>query len=148
MSNLIDFRIRYQVGESSPHATLFKYLRSKDTEFSMRQMVVWALSAFWYPLACKWSGLFSENHLKAIARHAIYELQQQISYLARTFGLEQEIAAPGASYGLEASPDGIAPSSQPLPATSFNSYLGDDASVEVASGFDRHPDDDILDQNF
>ncbi len=146
MSNLIDFRIRYQVGERSPHATLFKYLRSKDTEFSMRQMVVWALSAFWYPLACKWSGLVPETHLKAIARHAIYELQQQISYLARTFGLEQEITA-GASYGLEASSEGIAPSRQPT-TTSFNSYPGNDATSAESSGFERHPDDDILDQNF
>lgn len=105
MSNQIDFRLRYQVREDTPLGKLFNYLKSKDTEFSPRQMVLSALNAFWYPLACKWSGSFEEDRLQSIARHAIYELQQQIKYLARAFGLEQELVDLEALYGIENSPE-------------------------------------------
>lgn len=150
MPNHIDFRIRYQVGEGTPHGTLFKYLRSKETEFSLRQMVMWSLSAFWYPLACKWLGKYSDDQLQVIALNAIYELQKQISYLTRTFGLEQEVAAPVISYGLDTTGNG---NSTAGPSSATTSTRGSSEHRESSIptpriSFEPYPDDDVLDQNF
>jgi hypothetical protein len=99
MYEQIDFRFRYQVGVNSLHGTLLKYLQSKHIEFPREQMILWSLSAFWYPLACRWVGEFTEAELKQKARNAIYQLQQQINYLAQNFGLEpQDFASPSADY--------------------------------------------------
>ncbi|MBD2511444.1 hypothetical protein H6G91_30080 [Nostoc muscorum FACHB-395] len=54
-------------------------------------MIIWAIAAFWHPIACRWLGGFSESDLKSKARISIYQLQQQIIYLAQTFNLEQEL---------------------------------------------------------
>lgn len=57
--------------------------------------IFWAIAAFWHPIACRWLGVFSEADLKLKARTAIYQLQQQIIYLAQTFNLEQELETHG-----------------------------------------------------
>lgn len=150
MYKQFDFRFRYQMSENSSHATLFRYLSSRDTEFSLRPMIVWALSAFWYPLACKWSKQYSEADLKAAARHAIYELQQQISYLARTFGLEQELAAPIVSNGLSASSNRTTPAVGPLPAAAAHRFASE-GTADSSTGVPKlmqGSDDDVLDQMF
>lgn len=91
MSEQIDFR--FQFSSSSPYLPLLKYLspKNKKLEFPRQNMILWALVAFWYPVACKWWGGFSESDLKSKARTAIYQLQQQIIYLATTFNLETEL---------------------------------------------------------
>ncbi|MBD2302245.1 hypothetical protein [Nostoc sp. FACHB-190] len=91
MPKQVDFR--FQISEHSPYATLIKYLSPKNKllEFPRHNMITWALAAFWHPLACKWSGRFSDADLKLKARTAIYQLQQQIIYLAHVFGLESEL---------------------------------------------------------
>jgi hypothetical protein len=101
MSKQLDFRLRYQVRRDSPDGILLDYLRSKETEFSTRQMVLWSLSAYWRPLACQWTGQFSEDRLQAIARLSIGLLQKQIEFLAHTFGLEQELLQSGGLLGGE-----------------------------------------------
>lgn len=92
----VDFEFRYQADVNSFYVPLLRYLqkrnrkygKAKNTEFSREQMILWALSAFWYPLACKWLGGFTETELKQKARNAIYELQKQINYLGQVFGLD------------------------------------------------------------
>lgn len=95
MSNNFDFR--FQFGASSPYIPLLQYLspKNKSLEFPRQKMIIWAIAAFWYPIACKWLGGFSESDLKSKARAAIYQLQQQIIYLAHTFNLEQELETHG-----------------------------------------------------
>lgn len=95
MSNNFDFR--FQFGASSPYIPLLQYLspKNKSLEFPRQNMIIWAIAAFWYPIACKWLGGFSQSDLKSKARTAIYQLQQQIIYLAQTFNLEQELETHG-----------------------------------------------------
>lgn len=95
MPEQVDFR--FQISVNSPYITLIKYLspKNKVLEFPRQNMITWALAAFWYPLACKWSGGFSDADLKLKARTAIYQLQQQIIYLAQAFGLENELGNQG-----------------------------------------------------
>lgn len=150
MSN-IPFRIRYQAGENTPHGTLFKYLRSKETVFSLHQMVVTSLSAFWYPLACQWTGKYGEDRLQAIARLSINGLRQQIHYLACTFGLEKEVVEMGVSYGTEQIPDGMS-SAAPMQATpaavGVNGFSGNEEIPESSPGTPKllhgNPEDDAL----
>ncbi|WP_341532232.1 hypothetical protein WKK05_40970 (plasmid) [Nostoc sp. UHCC 0302] len=95
MSNQVDFR--FQFSTDSPYILLVKYLspKNKALSFPRQNMIIWAIAAFWYPIACKWLGGFSESDLKSKARTAIYQLQQQIIYLAHTFNLEQELGQIG-----------------------------------------------------
>lgn len=104
MYEQVDFQFRYQPGSASPYALLLRYLQPKkrrgkqtstllpddSAEFSKEQMILWALSAFWYPLACKALGNLTEAELKQKARNAIYHLQQQINYLISVFGLDSQ----------------------------------------------------------
>lgn len=104
MYEQVDFQFRYQPGSTSPYALLLRYLQPRkrrdkqsntllpddSAEFPKEQMILWALSAFWYPLACKALGNLSEAELKQKARNAIYHLQQQINYLIQVFGLDSQ----------------------------------------------------------
>lgn len=138
----IDYQFRYQVSSSSPDAPLLQYLRSKQTAFRPRQMVLWALSAFWSPLAYQWSESYTEEQQKAIARNAIYELHKQISYLARTFGLEHELGAPPVVYV----PSNQGQTSPPVAANGSNGVSN--ASTGSTEQLHRSDDDDLLDQMF
>jgi hypothetical protein len=150
MSNQLDFRLRYQVRRDSPDGILLDYLRSKETEFPTRQMVLWSLSAYWRPLACQWTGQFSEDRLQAIARLSIGLLQKQIEFLAHTFGLEQELLQTGGfvaregsmSQSLSAHTEPV----QPAPASS-NGLDGNNLShsnPEVPEILWGNPEDDEL----
>ncbi len=131
MYDQIDFRFRYQVAVNSLHATLLKYLQSKDTEFAREQMIVWSLSAFWHPLACRWIGSFTEAELKVKARNAIYQLQQQINYLAQNFGLDpQELGSVVAHAQLNGSVKKLATADPPV--TSFTPQVESNSSIAVA----------------
>lgn len=155
MSDQVDYRFRYQVRRDSPSGTLLSYLRSKETEFPPRQMVLWSLSAFWRPLACQWTGRFSEDRLQAIARLSIGALQQHIELLAHTFGLEQELLQTGGFMAKEGSTrQALSTNSeqvQPAPASS-NSLAGDDlpqSDPELPQILLGNPEDDeLLDQMF
>ena len=106
MYEQFDFEFRYQADATSFYVPLLKYLqkrsrrdsKTKKTEFSREQMILWALSAFWYPLACKWLGGFTEAELKQLARNAVYELQKQINYLSQVFGLDLQEVYPTRSF--------------------------------------------------
>lgn len=149
MSN-IDFRIRYRAEEETPTGLLFKYLRSSDVELSLRQRVLSALSAFWYPLACQQSGSHSQERLQAIARLSIQELRQQIKYLACTFGLEQELLQSGEFLGGDnySTVRPAAAPERPEPAPVFsNSLAGDDipqSDPELPQILWGNPEDDEL----
>jgi hypothetical protein len=105
MYEQVDFHFRYQPLSESPYALLLKYLqpRKKDSkrskglatedldesaEFPRERMILWALSAFWYPSACKALGGFSQTELRQKARNAIYQLLQQVYYLIQLFDLD------------------------------------------------------------
>lgn len=110
MYEQIDFHFRYQPGSASPYAVLLKYLQPKKKankqngepvidndlgEFPRERMILWALSAFWYPSACKALGKFNKAQLKQKARNAIYQLLQQVYYLIQLFELDpQEFVLP------------------------------------------------------
>ena len=91
MPNQIDFR--FQINNNSPYAAIAKYLSptNKTLPFPRHNMIIWAITAFWHPMVCEWEGGLTESELKAKARESIYQLQQQITLLARTFNLEQEV---------------------------------------------------------
>jgi hypothetical protein len=93
MPNRIDYRFRTLVNADSQDAVLIKYLRSPDPEFTEKEMILWASSAYWLPLALREQGSCSVQQLKQSARTSIYKLRQHINYLAQTFGLEGEVAA-------------------------------------------------------
>lgn len=151
MSDQIDFRLRYQVKADTPHGILFNFLRSKNEGYPARQMALWSLSAYWYPLACQWTGRFEEDRLQAIARLSISDLRQQIKYLACSFGLEQELAESGSPYGMEHSPGGGIPAVpvQQIPAAAqSNGFGGKEEDSESSPGFPEllhgNPEDDAL----
>lgn len=151
MYKQFDFRFRYQVSEKSPHATLFKYLSSKETEFPLHQMMAWALSAFWYPLAWRWSKQYSEAELRAIACKAIQELQAQINYLVQAFNLEQELAAPAMSARVRTNSNGTSHTAErPTSTDATNGFSGNgapDPTTDVQESI-HGSDDDVLDQIF
>jgi hypothetical protein len=105
MYEQVDFHFRYQPGSESPYALLLKYLQPKkksskrgkelpaesldeSVELPRERMILWALSAFWYPSACKKLGRYSDVDLKQKARNAIYQLLQQVYYLIQMFELD------------------------------------------------------------
>ncbi|PSB40858.1 hypothetical protein C7B80_32370 [Cyanosarcina cf. burmensis CCALA 770] len=118
MYEQVDFHFRYQPGSESPYALLLKYLQPKkksskrdkglptedldeSVELPRERMILWALSAFWYPSACKKLGRYSDVDLKQKARNAIYQLLQQIYYLIQMFELDpSEFVFPGSTGGL------------------------------------------------
>lgn len=93
MPNRIDYRFRTLINADSQDAILVKYLRSPDPEFSEKDMILWATSAYWLPLALREHGSCSVQQLKQSARTSIYKLHQHINYLAQSFGLESEVSA-------------------------------------------------------
>jgi len=119
MYEQVDFHFRYQPGSESPYALLLKYLQPKkksskrgkglpaetldeSAELPKERMILWALSAFWYPSACKKLGRYSDVDLKQKARNAIYQLLQQIYYLIQLFELDpSEFVFPISTGGLK-----------------------------------------------
>ena len=93
MPNRIDYRFRAVFRADSQEAILVKYLRDKNSEFSEKDMILWATAAYWLPLALKQQGSYSAQQLKQSARTSIYKLRQHINYLVQTFGIEAEVSA-------------------------------------------------------
>jgi len=84
----VNFHFRCQVYATSEDGKLFRYLQSEDTEFSLREMITWAVSGYWMPFAHKHHGDLSDQELKLSAQRSIHRLQQQILYLEESFGLK------------------------------------------------------------
>ncbi len=115
MYEQVDFHFRYQAGNESLYALLLRYLQAKKhgsrklvvedlAEFPKEQMVLWALFAFWHPLACKALGSFNEVQLKQKARNAIYQLLQHINYLIEIFDLDPQefmLQVPGQQHSVK-----------------------------------------------
>ena len=84
----VNFHFRCQVYATSEDGKLFRYLQSDDTEFSLREMIAWAVSGYWMPFAHRYHGDLSDEELKLSAQRSIHRLQQQIHYLEESFGLK------------------------------------------------------------
>jgi len=89
----VNFHFRCQVYATSEDGKLFRYLQSDDTEFSLREMITWAVSGYWMPFAHKYHGDLSDEELKLSAQRSIHRLQQQILYLEESFGLKPTAAS-------------------------------------------------------
>ncbi|PSF35769.1 hypothetical protein C7H19_15195 [Aphanothece hegewaldii CCALA 016] len=62
----VNFEFRYQTrGEGEGTDWLFRYLRSKDTSFTIEQKILWALDAYWGAIAYR---EFELNEEKIIAK--------------------------------------------------------------------------------
>lgn len=176
MYEQVDFQFRYQPGSASPYALLLRYLQPRkrrdkqsntllpddSSEFPKEQMILWALSAFWYPLACKALGSLTDAELKQKARNAIYHLQQQINYLIQVFGLDsQDFVFPASGTQLNgggnksertASEIGLEPSNTSVPTAPFStpgSQAKDDIEpLTPTLVLTRKQDDEALDEAF
>ena len=87
----VNFHFRCQVYTRSEDGKLFKYLQSDETEFSLREMIAWAVSGYWMPFAHRYHGDLSDEELKLSAHRSIHRLQQQIHYLEESFGLKPTV---------------------------------------------------------
>lgn len=149
MPNQIE--LRYQVNTHSSDAMLLEYIKAKGTEFKKDQKILWALSAFWSPLACRWSKQYSEAELRDIAHNAIYELQKQIDYLSRAFGIEQELGAPSLSNKPCVSSEGGASADGKATFTTSPKGYSSNEVAATSTGLPElmppYDDDDILNQN-
>lgn len=87
----VNFHFRCQVYATSEDGKLFRYLQSDDTEFSLREMIAWAVSGYWMPFAHRYHGDLSDEELKLSAQRSIHRLQQQILYLEESFGLKPTV---------------------------------------------------------
>jgi|GEM_PF-3527505 len=147
MSEQLDFR--FQVSLKSPYATLIKYLspKNKFLEFPRQNMIIWALAAFWYPLACKWVGGFSDAELKLKARTAIYQLQQQIIYLAQAFGLENELGTQGIWGHPSSANPGIDSDVDASTSISVSTPISGENHTHLASLMNRE-NDELLEEAF
>lgn len=176
MYEQVDFHFRHQPVSGTPYAVLLKYLdREKNgsrqgrehnsdcaddlTEFSKKQMVLWALSAYWYPSACKALGSFSKTQLRQKARNAIYQLLQQIYYLIQMFELDpQEFVFPistealnsGSKVSSSRTSEEILDAAHPFMPSPSNASPESKASEQASldSLLTRNEDDVALDEAF
>ncbi|PSB30606.1 hypothetical protein [Chlorogloea sp. CCALA 695] len=170
MYEQVDFHFRYQAGNESLYALLLRYLQAKKhgsrkllaedlAEFPKEQMVLWALFAFWHPLACKALGSFNETQLKQKARNAIYQLLQHINYLIEIFDLDPQefmLQVPGQQPNGKTT-QGHFPSSksvEPIRATSSSVTTGElpiggpNEMLADAPELTRNEDDQLLEEVF
>jgi hypothetical protein len=90
MTSLFDYRVRVQVKTESPDAVLLDFLRNeRQGSYSHKEMLLWALRAYWMPFAQQQSARSgqSEAQLRHIALSSIYQLEKHIDYIRETFGL-------------------------------------------------------------
>lgn len=114
MPSRIDYRFRAMVNADSQDGALVRYLRSRDSEFSEKDMVLWATAAYWLPLALREQKNCSTQQLKQSARTSIYKLRQHINYLAQVFGLEGEVTEIGALPKVQADSNYSKPVDEPV----------------------------------
>lgn len=168
MYEQVDFHFRYQAGNESLYALLLRYLQAKKhgsrkllvedlAEFPKEQMVLWALFAFWHPLACKALGSFNETQLKQKARNAIYQLLQHINYLIEIFDLDPQefmLQVPGqqlngkATFNQAPSGRSIEPITVTSPSITASELVTDEANEMVTNTpeLTRNEDDELLEE--
>lgn len=97
-----DYRVRIQVAADSPDGILLDCLKNeRHQSYSHKEMLLWALRAYWMPIAYQLQHeqgkrSLSDAQMKRMAQDAIHKLRQQITYLQSTFGVEQNVSAEGA----------------------------------------------------
>ena len=170
MYEQVDFHFRYQAGNESLYALLLRYLQAKKhgsrklvvedlAEFPKEQMVLWALFAFWHPLACKALGSFNEIQLKQKARNAIYQLLQHINYLIEIFDLDPQefmLQVPGQQPNGKTTHDQIPYSSSVEPIRATSSAVtarelaigGPNEMLTNTPELTRNEDDELLEEVF
>jgi hypothetical protein len=98
-----DYRVRIQVAADSPDGILLDCLKNeRHQSYSHKEMLLWALRAYWMPIAYQLQQeqgkrSLSEAQMKRMAQDAIHQLRQQITYLQSTFGVEQNLSTEGAN---------------------------------------------------
>ncbi len=98
-----DYRVRIQVAAESPDGILLDCLKNeRHQSYSHKEMLLWALRAYWMPIAYQLQQeqgkrSLSEAQMKRMAQDAIHQLRQQIAYLQSTFGVEQNLSTEGAN---------------------------------------------------
>ncbi len=170
MYEQVDFHFRYQAGNESLYALLLRYLQAKKhgnrkvlaedlAEFPKEQMVLWALFAFWHPLACKALGSFNEVQLKQKARNAIYQLLQHINYLIEIFDLDPQefmLQVPGqqpngkAAQGQVSALKSVESRRVTSPGVAARELATDEANEMVTNTpeLTRNEDDELLEEVF
>ncbi|BAY87812.1 hypothetical protein NIES267_73360 (plasmid) [Calothrix parasitica NIES-267] len=88
MTDFLTYKFQTKIRKDSTTATLATFLKQKDGELSEREMVQWAIQAFWLPLAMKESGSYTQEEINRYGLAAIQRLQHQITYLCLVLNLE------------------------------------------------------------
>lgn len=105
-----DYRVRVQVAIDSPDGVLLDCIKNeRHQSYSHKEMLLWALRAYWMPIAYQLRReqgdlLLSDAQMKRIAQDAIYQLRQQIAYLQSTFGIDQNPTPEGSVGAMAAHP--------------------------------------------
>lgn len=96
-----DYRVRIQVAADSPDGILLDCLKNeRHQSYSHKEMLLWALRAYWMPIAYQLQQeqgkrSLPEAQMKRMAQDAIHQLRQQIAYLQSTFGVEPNLSTEG-----------------------------------------------------
>lgn len=105
-----DYRVRIQVAADSPDGILLDCIKNeRHQSYSHKEMLLWALRAYWMPIAYQLRReqgelSLSDAQMKRIAQDAIHQLKQQIAYLQSTFGIEQNTTPEGSVGAMAAHP--------------------------------------------
>ncbi len=77
---------RTQVNQDSPYWFILNYFQSKQTAFQESEMIVWAVRAYWQPLAAIYLGDCScEKEWNEIVSKSCSQLSEHINYLQLIF---------------------------------------------------------------
>lgn len=105
-----DYRVRIQVAAESPDGILLDCIKNeRHQSYSHKEMLLWALRAYWMPIAYQLRReqgelSLSDAQMKRIAQDAIHQLKQQIAYLQSTFGIEPHTPPEGSVGAMAAQP--------------------------------------------
>ena len=105
-----DYRVRIQVAAESPDGILLDCIKNeRHQSYSHKEMLLWALRAYWMPIAYQLRReqgevSLSDAQMKRIAQDAIHQLRQQITYLQSTFGIDHPSSSEGSLGAMAAHP--------------------------------------------
>lgn len=130
-----DYRVRIQVAAESPDGILLDCIKNeRHQSYSHKEMLLWALRAYWMPIAYQLQREQGESSLtdaqmKRIAQDAIHQLRQQITYLQSTFGIDQSSSPEGSVGAMTAAH----PSQQLLSLLTANRTLETNSTEQAAA---------------
>ena len=81
-------RLKFQADEDSPEGVVLSYLNSLGSRES-KDLILYALRAWYLPLAYKAKGDLSDDQLKIIALESCDALENRARYLRQLFFLER-----------------------------------------------------------